>query len=369
MSLISKKIIGVVGITILQLSLLISGCVVSPGKGASSSSSTPTPLPTLSVPVKPTYTVQRGTVIDQVIFDGHIVPVKQQELYFKVSGRVRKTYVSEGDTVKAGELLADLEAADGMERQQAQRQLTLKRAQIHLNMAKMDLNLFKINANPYDASYESQMYLRSAQVDLAQLDLDEANMGLNDGTKSLSDAQIIAPYDGKLLSLGTSDGKEVEGYKPVAVIADVSSLEVSADPSSDITGKVVEKMSATITPNNSAIGIKGVDAVIRRLPYNIGGTSTDAASSDKTIRITMSVPPQDAGYKLGDLVQVTVVLQRKENVLWLPPAAIRNYEGRNFVLIKNGTVQERIDVRLGIIEQDRVEILDGVKEGMLVIAA
>jgi RND family efflux transporter MFP subunit len=337
--------------------------------GTSASSSTPTPLPTLSVPAKPTYTVQRGTIIDQVIFDGHIVPVKQQELYFKVGGRVRKTYVQEGDLVKAGELLADLEAADGMERQQALRELSVKRAQIRLNMAKMDLNLFKINANPYDASYESQMYLRSAQVDLAQLDLDETNMGLNDGTKSLSDAQIIAPFDGKLLSLGTSDGKEVEGYKPVAVIADVNTLEISADPSSDVTGKVTEKMAATVQPNDPSSTIKSFDAVIRRLPYNIGGTSTDAASSDKTIRISPSVAPQDAGYKLGDLVKVTVVLQRKENALWLPPSAIRNYEGRNFVLVKNGTVQERIDVRLGIIEVDKVEILDGVKEGMLVIAA
>jgi len=366
MILRTKKIFVTVVLALAQVSLLVSGCIKSPGQ--SLTSSTPTPLPTLAVQSKPTYTVQRGTIQDEIIFEGRIVPVKQQELYFKISGRVRKTYVKEGDVVKAGTLLADLEAADGLERQQALRELSAKRAQIRLNMAKMNLSLFQMNANPYDKSYESELFLRSAQVDLAQLDLDEAMMSVNDSTKVLSDSQLIAPFDGKLLSLNVEDGKEVTGYKPTAVIANVDELEVSADSKSDITGKITEKMQATIRATDPASSIQPQNGTIRRLPYSFGGVSSDAESNDKTTRISMDIAPQQAGFKLGDLVRVTVVLQKKDDVLWLPPAAIRTYEGRNFVVVKSGAIQQRIDVKLGIQQEDKVEILDGLQEGMVVIA-
>jgi RND family efflux transporter MFP subunit len=367
MILRTKKILSIVVLSLMQISLLSAGCVKSPAQNLSSS--TPTPLPTLSVQSKPTYTVQRGTILDEIIFEGRIVPVKQQELYFKVSGRVRKTYVKEGDVVKAGTLLADLEAADGLERQQAQRALSVNRAEIRLNMAKMDLSLFQINANPYDKSYQSQLYLRSAQVDLAQLDLDEANMGVNDSNKVLTDSQLIAPFDGKLLSLNVEDGKEVVGYKPTAVIANVDDLEISADSASDITGKITEKMVAAIKPTDVSSKAQAMNGSIRRLPYTFGGVSSDASSSDKTTRISMDINAQQAGYRLGDLVRVTVVLKQKDDALWLPPAAIRTYEGRTFVVVKSGAIQQRIDVKLGIKQEDKVEILEGLQEGMIVIAS
>ena len=368
MILRTKKILSIVVLSLVQISLLTTGCIKSPDQSLSSSL-TPTPLPTLAVQSKPTYTVQRGTILDQIIFEGRIVPVKQQELYFKISGRVRKTYVQEGDVVKAGTLLADLEAADGLERQQAQRELNAHRAQIHLNIAKMDLSLFQMSANPYDKSYQSQLYIRSAQVDLAQLDLDEATMGVNDSSKVLTDSQLIAPFDGKLLSLNLQDGKEVVGYKPTAVIANVDELEISADSQTDITGKITEKMSAAIKPIDISSKAQAMNGSIRRLPYTFGGVSSDATSSDKTTRISMEIPAQQAGYKLGDLVRVTVILKQKDNALWLPPAAIRTFEGRSFVVVKSGAIQQRVDVKIGITEEEKVEILDGLQEGMIVIAS
>jgi len=69
----------------------------------------------------------------------------------------------------------------------------------------------------------------------------------------------------------------------------------------------------------------------------------------------------------GDLVRVTVVLERKEDVLWLPPAAIRTFEGRKFVVIQEGAIQRRVDVTVGIESDDRVEIVSGVEEGDVVV--
>ncbi|HEX9019266.1 MAG TPA: hypothetical protein VF806_08760, partial [Anaerolineaceae bacterium] len=62
-------------------------------------------------------------------------------------------------------------------------------------------------------------------------------------------------------------------------------------------------------------------------------------------------------------------LKNVSNVLWLPPQAIRTFEGRNFVVVKNETGQSaRTDVKIGIKNDDRVEIVSGVKEGQEVVA-
>jgi hypothetical protein len=71
---------------------------------------------------------------------------------------------------------------------------------------------------------------------------------------------------------------------------------------------------------------------------------------------------------VGELATVSIILQQKENVLWLPPAAIRTYQGRNFCVVQNpdGT-QQRVDVLLGITTDERVEIVSGLSQGQTIV--
>ncbi len=69
---------------------------------------------------------------------------------------------------------------------------------------------------------------------------------------------------------------------------------------------------------------------------------------------------------LGDLVRVRVVIESKDNVLWLPPQAIRVFEGRQFVVVQDVQGLRRVDVTLGIQGSERVEIMSGLSEGQIV---
>jgi len=51
----------------------------------------------------------------------------------------------------------------------------------------------------------------------------------------------------------------------------------------------------------------------------------------------------------------------------LPPVSIRSFQGREFVVIQEGDGQARADVRLGLESDERVEIIEGVQEGQVVI--
>jgi hypothetical protein len=88
---------------------------------------------------------------------------------------------------------------------------------------------------------------------------------------------------------------------------------------------------------------------------------------DKSTRVTIDASPTDEGFELGDLVRVTVELERKADVLWLPPQALRIFDGRRFALLQDGEVQRRVDVTVGIETPERVEIEAGLEEGQTVV--
>ena len=67
-------------------------------------------------------------------------------------------------------------------------------------------------------------------------------------------------------------------------------------------------------------------------------------------------------------MSIEVIIEQKQDVLWLPPQAIRKFEGRKFVVLQDGDVQRRVDVTTGIESVDRVEIEEGVSAGQTVIA-
>jgi hypothetical protein len=47
---------------------------------------------------------------------------------------------------------------------------------------------------------------------------------------------------------------------------------------------------------------------------------------------------------------------------------VREFEGRYFVIVRDGDLERRVDVGVGILDEDRIEITDGLKQGEVVVA-
>ncbi len=310
---------------------------------------TPTPIPTPVIPTKPTYKVSRGDVEQLLKFTGRIVPVDEQGLFFGVGGRVDEILVQQGDEVKAGQLLAVLESGN--------REFDLKRSQIFLEMAQLSLQSTVLQLPKNTKAYTETITMKEKEVELAQLNLDELN-------KAVADSRIVSPIDGVIRSLTLRDGAVAEPFEPVIIVADLSNLEVSGDVGGDSMTRLAEGMEVSITP----VVLEG-DALtgkIYTLPYPYGSGSKDAL--DQSLRIRADQDLVAEGYEVGDLVEVVALLEKSEGVLWLPPQAIRTFEGRKFVVVKDGDGQRRVDVRTGLQSDDRVEIVEGVEEGQVILA-
>ncbi len=385
---------------ILALLWLLGGCSFSllpQGRSSqvAANEPTPTPIPTRIVPLKPTYTVMEGEIVKDLVFNGRVAPVREEGLFFRTSGRLLAVYFDRNDLVRQGDLIAELEV-EGLEQARQGARLDLQRAQAELDqaqqeiefqidMAQIDLDIAElilietIRNEPADsvAIAVQRKNVERAQLRLADISRDidpilvnnveQARLHLERINDRVANSQIVAPFDGMILSLSLSVGRNVEEFRPVVVLADPDNLEISADLISNQLQDLEENMNVNVLlmgrPGDPIMGS------IRRLPYpyGSGGGGTTVDELDKSTRIRLAVPAADAGLRLGDLVRVSAELERKEQVLWLPPQAIRVFDGRRFVVQVRDDVEQRVDVKIGIETIERVEIMEGLVSGDVVI--
>lgn len=176
----------------------------------------------------------------------------------------------------------------------------------------------------------------------------------------LARMQIVAPFDGRISSESLAVGKNIRAFDPVVIVAKPGGLEAAAELSQSRLAEISvgQKVSVTL---NSVPG-KVFAGEVRRVPQT--GAATTA--TDRSVRVAIEGAETDM--QEGDLARVTIVTDRKDNTLWLPPQALRNFQGRRFVVVRDQEGERRSDVKVGLQGEDRVEILSGVLEGQTVVA-
>ncbi len=215
---------------------------------------------------------------------------------------------------------------------------------------------------------EAQLAIAEAQQESfhsQQTAIEDAQVALDKARKSVADRRIIAPQDGEILALAIREGDEAEAFKAVIELADPTQLEIAAELSTDQMRQLAEGQPAEV--NLLARPDLLMPAVIRRLPapYGAGGSGA-VTEDDRTTRFAIL---DTLGQTLtgGAVARVQIVLERKEDVLWLPPDAVRSFEGRRFVVVRDGDRERRVPVEIGIATEERLEILTGVEEGAVVV--
>lgn len=445
---------------------------------------TPTPVPTPVVAQKPTYTVQIGTVVRSLRLQGRVVPVRQQDLYFRTDGFVQEVYVERGDVVAEGDVLARLDqpekyasdiAAAQLDLEKARRDLdqmirdapvNAAKAQVALAKAEIDLQqtererermdyprtgnelvvedahtdyllakrAFKDAKSAFDkvdhkretnperivalksllaaqAQYErafaiwnwyllpyppeeisqaeANLALALAAYDQAKdewerikdgpdpfdLRLAEASVGdaearLAGAQKALEAIELRAPFGGQILSLGISPGNQVTAFKAVLTLSDPADLEIVAYPSSaDLSSLGIDQAASIQLSSRTGVNLTGY---IRQVPFTSGttdqtGTGPGTGSSSQDVAVHIALDDPSFALTLNEVATILIELETREGALWLPPAALRTFQGRDFVFIDENGVQRRVDVRLGLRSDERVEILEGLREGQVVI--
>jgi RND family efflux transporter MFP subunit len=234
-------------------------------------------------------------------------------------------------------------------------------AQAKLNDAQVEWE--RVQENPVPKGYDEELALKENELELARIAYEETKVSVADVESAIADSQIVAPFDGVVTTLRLDDGRSVEAFKVYSEVSDMNSLELSASLTSEEMQHLEQGMEV-IASLSSRPG-ETHNGTIRYLPY---GIPADEVEDDKTTRITLEATSEELGLEKGDLMRVTVILEQKDDVLWLPPQAIRTFEGRKFVVVQADGYQQRVDVTIGIEGDDRTEIEAGLDEDQIVVS-
>jgi HlyD family secretion protein len=191
------------------------------------------------------------------------------------------------------------------------------------------------------------------QIALSQLAVDRAH-------SAVGDAKLVAPLSGTLLSLDIDSGENVNAQQPIATVADVDNLRVTADIDEIDVGRVTANMPVTVTLD-AYPGVKMAGHIERIDP---GATQKQGST---VYRATISfTAAEDVIPREGMAADVDITAQRKEGVLLLPNRAFEQVGTRQYVTLA-GEGNPKVEVETGLTNNTDTEVISGLEEGQVVL--
>lgn len=260
----------------------------------------------------------------------------------KVTDMVMSLNFDDGDIVKRGDLLVQLQNAEQIAK--------VKAAQVKVTDNKRELNRI--------SSLVTSRTVAELERDRLQTLIDTTRAELEQAQVSLNDRRILAPFDGRLGLRQVSVGSLVTPGTEITTLDDISKIKLDFS--------VPERFIQELRPG------KLVEATAIAFPdetFNGIVTSIDSRVNPTTraVIVRAEIPNPDLRLLPGMLMKVKLI-KRSRDALMLPESAIIPLQSNHFVYsVNSDNVIERKQVTIGIRTRGWVEILDGVTSGEKVV--
>ncbi|MCR4263270.1 MAG: efflux RND transporter periplasmic adaptor subunit, partial [Candidatus Roizmanbacteria bacterium] len=342
-----------------------------------------------------TMTVEKGTITNSLTLSGQIENSNLISVYTKASGVVSKVYVTDGQNVQAGDVLAEitldtegqnnqasawasyLNAKKNVETAQASQYSS--HAQLYenwdqfINLSENDtyedpnsinrtLPEFIVSQDQWLAS-EATYKLQTTNIQSSQASLSQSSYNYQ-----LYQSTIKAPVDGIVVGLNLAEGLTIsftEGNTGVASQT-VATIKTEGTPVASfqateidinklIVGQIVD-ISLDNFPDQTFAGtIAAVDRV---------GTQTNGVTQ---YPVLIKIDSEDPKILTNMAVTATIVFEQKEGVIVIPLSAVTTMGDRSIVrVMKDGQIQP-VQVETGIESDTMAEITSGLSEGDIIL--
>jgi HlyD family secretion protein len=353
--------------------------------------------------------VERGDIARVVVATGKIEPRAIVEVKSKASGIVKNIYVNYGDTVRAGQVLAELDkeelearvrearanlqaaqameesAAAALERNKVEAEgpdipflkSALERAQrmheeklVAKNVVEEAEKAYQLALNRQSAAIRALAVSR-AEITRARAQVAQAKAVLERAEEDLRNSTIVSPIDGLVLSRNVEVGNAVSSIlvqgsqaAPLFTLGDMSDVFVRGKVDQADIGKVYLGQPARIVVE-SFRDRRFEGKVYRISPY---GVEKDNVT---TFEVQVSIHNPGRELKANMSANAEIILEEKQNVLLVPEAAVVYDRDRNPSVETPDPAAEKgrrkVAVKLGISNGIRTELLGGLQEGAQVI--
>lgn len=257
---------------------------------------------------------------------------------------VTKIHVREGDMVKKGQLMAELDS-ESIRNSINEIKNGLELATTIYNRQK---NLFEKNIGT------EVQYLQS------KTSMEDLQLKLRNAETELERTKIYSPIDGMVDFVAIKEGE--------AAAPNMGAIRVTNLTSQKVVAKVAENFLGRIRPGDMAkIYFPVLDDY---LEAPVSAVSKVIDPNNRTIDVEVKLP-DDGRYNPNMLAVITIVDYFNPQAITLPVNAIQRDENRRFVYVASGQGEDWIaelkTVETGLISRDVVEVTNGLKPGETVI--
>lgn len=275
----------------------------------------------------------------------------------KSAGQIVSLSKDEGETVKAGELLVQLEAdAPRAALDEVGSKITLQQRAVA--EAERSFKRFE--------QLRQQGLATVKEFDAAKFELDQARLALDGLAASrrevasrLRDNSILAPVSGVVLARPVDRGQVVSAQTVIYEIAPLADVEIEADIDERYLPEIREGMKADIL-------VAGRAAPLRATLYYVS-PKVDPRTGGAKVRLRLD--DKIDGLRSGLTADVNLVIERREQAVTVPRSAILGRGPGARVLTVNNDVVTEQTIRFLEWPSDRVIVLEGLSGGQLLLAS
>lgn len=343
------------------------------------------PLPTVNVEAARVMT--KGQVSAQLTATGYLESRWQAAVGAKVPGRIANIPVEEGDKVRTGDVLAELEHSD-LDASLASRKVAVTLAEAQISEAEYTLaqnernmkrqrQLLERNAGTLEAVEQAETAYQVSQATLAAREaaLESAKASVTEGEEAIKNMFIYAPFDGTVVTKDAEQGESImpggmgasSGRGSVITLAKLDELEVDTDVKEDYLGQLRKGQPAQVL----------VDAVPQ---HRYKGKLREIIPMGDRTRGIVKVKVQiiDPDDRLFPELSATVLFlpdaaesnQAQEKGVFIPAGAIQESEGKKFVWHFDQEHVRKVEVTtIGEPDEGLVEIKSGLSGGEQIVVS
>lgn len=324
---------------------------------------------------------------------GEIKPKKNINISALVPGRIIKIGVKEGDFVKAGDFLLQLDSAQYEANAERDRALIQAyRSQLIEAEARMkrDENQYERLKRLYDEQLipleqleaaKVQLDISRAQVQALRHQIQQAEASLKSTLDNLKKTIYISPIDGIVTSLRVEEGEiAVVGTMNnpgtiLMTIADLSEMEVEVEV--DETDVISVALGQRAEVKVDALPNLILSGHVSEIGSSALESSRLGSQESKNFKVTITLDNPPSSLKPGLSATADIIIAQKNGVLAVPVSAIvvreketssgsKKLEEEGVFVVENERVRFQ-PIKRGIMGEMEVEITEGLKEGQEIV--
>ena len=309
----------------------------------------------------PTTLAEKKDIDFSIQVSGDVMPDTQLDVKTQVGGLIKALHVEPGDTVKAGDVLVEIDDTDILS-EQASAKTEIDGATLAVTKSERNYERAK---DLFEAKLISQEAFDnlSSELDIARNTLIKAERQMQLVQDKLSKTKVMAPSDGTVLTVPVVEGQvaiaaaSVNSGTPLMSIANLAKLIVETHVNQVDVSKLAMKQQVKLLAESLKDEEMQAEIIfiapVATIRNGIKGFTVRAAIRQVTARM-----------RPGMTVQMTIPVAHAGDAVSVPISAVFKGSGNSRVVyVRKGMKTEKRPVKVGVSNTESAQILQGVLVG------